>query len=269
MRQCLEERLGLFQVRDVEESVGAARQPAHFVTVTPRGLEALFENRPPETHKELLDMAAPPYRGAASDICMRLAEQRLNTFVAQRGELLRREEEVLAFLRQLAGERQRQLEVEKARLEKAVRDASEFVQRVGPQPPPQGTDSIPLRPPGGTTRDPGRPPVATTEEELDFQRDLSEELVYAWQDAADPETRTALERVMQNAGLEPVGEVGEAVLFDGRQHVTQEPFAAGEPAVIAEPGWRLVNSRGTYLIVRARVQKSPSPQEATHDVRHD
>ena len=61
---------------------------------------------------------------------------------------------------------------------------------------------------------------------------------------------------MYNVGLEPVGERGQMLPFNGTMHDTEEEVAAEDSVVVKEPGWRLSNSRGTYLITKARVVKA-------------
>ncbi len=111
--------------------------------------------------------------------------------------------------------------------------------------------------------------TARTEEQLDFQRDICEELIYAWQDA-DESTREALIRVMINNGLEPVEEVGQEVGFNGNRHITSSPIDVGAIAVGAASGWRSKTRGGEYLIARARVQpKQSAHQEKLENVRND
>ena len=93
--------------------------------------------------------------------------------------------------------------------------------------------------------------VPKTEGDIDFQRDICRELVFAWED--HQEARTALERVMTNIGLEPIGEVGQQVNFDNREHQTNSNFQPGQVCKIVEPGWQLVSPRGILMIARAKV----------------
>jgi hypothetical protein len=97
-----------------------------------------------------------------------------------------------------------------------------------------------------------RPPAADSE--IDFQRDVAELLVYAWQDSTREETRQSLEAVMTTLGLEHVETAGQTVEFNGLSHRSQSPASAGDRVCITLPGWRLKNSRGNYLIAKAEVE---------------
>ena len=96
---------------------------------------------------------------------------------------------------------------------------------------------------------------------LDFQRDLSEELVYAWQDSSSDEVHMQLERVLVNVGLEKVGSAGQRVGFDGTLHVANDAVLPDEEVEIILPGWRLTSARGKYLIARARVKSMAGSKE--------
>jgi hypothetical protein len=249
IKQCLDDKLGLFNVREEGKS--------RFVSITKRGIEALFENRPIERHKSLLDKLAAANRETAEEVCLSLWEDELGRFDTHRRQLLAREDEVSELLKRMASSRLKALEEERTLFDQRIQQATalrtelEQRRRGGGGPP--------------TTRTKPREKTGpAAEEDLDFQRDTCEELVYSWQDATDSEVRTALERVMRNTGLEPIGNVGEQVSFDGRQHVTDDSLDAGDAAVISELGWRLTNARGSYLIARARVKKQSVSSEVVH-----
>lgn len=105
---------------------------------------------------------------------------------------------------------------------------------------------------------------ANSEAALDFQRGLSQELIFAWQDSRNPEVRENLERVLYNVGVERIGSLGDAVVFDGSVHKTSDDLIPGEAAVVELPGWQLVNRRGVYLLAPVRVSRASSVQEGTH-----
>ncbi|QGJ71720.1 Hypothetical protein PBC10988_34270 [Planctomycetales bacterium 10988] len=92
------------------------------------------------------------------------------------------------------------------------------------------------------------------EAEWEFYRDVSEQLVFAWQDTENPETKKSLEGVFFNLGIQPIGQPGKQVSFNGREHYTEDDLFRGEPAVIVESGWRLEDQTNRYLIARAKVQ---------------
>lgn len=93
-----------------------------------------------------------------------------------------------------------------------------------------------------------------SDNDLDFQRDASELLVYAWQDASSGEARELIEDTLHSLGLNPVGSLGEVVDFDGRFQHTDATLKPGQKVEILQPGWELRNSRGAHLIAKARVQ---------------
>lgn len=90
--------------------------------------------------------------------------------------------------------------------------------------------------------------------DLDFQRDASELLVYAWQDAATTEAKALIEDTLHSLGLDPVGSPGEVVDYDGRFQHTEATLKPGQRVQVLQSGWELRNSRGAYLIAKARVQ---------------
>lgn len=262
VEQCLKPELDLFHVREEVEEVGKKKkqETVHFVTITGRGIEVLFDLTPAERCESLLEEVAPPHKEAAFDACLNATERGLSRISAERRAAQEREAHLFGYLSRITQERLEQIRTDRDALEKAFQAVENFHKQLVPdaQPAERRDQSAPDTP--RAERQPGVRPTATTEEELDFQRDQCEDLIFAWQDATDPEVRAALEPVMFNAGLEMVGEAGETVEFDGRQHLAQDSLEPGDRAVVCEPGWRLVNSRGNYLIVRASV-KQPSSQE--------
>jgi hypothetical protein len=98
-----------------------------------------------------------------------------------------------------------------------------------------------------------------SEAAIEFQRSLSQELVFAWQDTTSPEARACLERALFNVNVRKMGEPGDQVIFDGSVHRTEDDLIPGEPAEVTEPGWQFVNKRGTFLIAPTRVRKAAHP----------
>ncbi len=113
--------------------------------------------------------------------------------------------------------------------------------------------------PGGNDPEPRRPLLpAREDDDLDFQRDAAELLVYAWQDATSDEARGILEDTLFSLGLDPVGKPGDVAEFDGRlQHCTARLEPEQKIRVIRH-GWELRNARGTHLIAKARVEPLPA-----------
>lgn len=97
-------------------------------------------------------------------------------------------------------------------------------------------------------------PSPDSDDDLDFQRDASELLVYAWQDAANEEAKGLIEDTLQSLGLDPVGVPGQVVEFDGRLQHTEVTLRPGQKVEVVQCGWELRNSRGAHLIAKARVQ---------------
>jgi hypothetical protein len=99
---------------------------------------------------------------------------------------------------------------------------------------------------------------ARDEDDLDFQRDAAELIVYAWQDTTSEEARAILEDTLFSLGLDPVGKPGDVTAFDGRiQHCTAR-LDPGQPVRVTRCGWELRNARGHHLVAKARVEPAPS-----------
>lgn len=95
---------------------------------------------------------------------------------------------------------------------------------------------------------------ARADDDLDFQRDAAELLVFAWQDSPSPEARAILEDTLFSLGLDPVGKPGEVTGFDGRlQHCTGQ-LAPTQQVRVTRQGWQLRNARGHHLVAKARVE---------------
>lgn len=104
---------------------------------------------------------------------------------------------------------------------------------------------------------------------------MSRELVLAWRDVGPGAVREGLERALINVGIEPIGEPGEVVSFDGALHDSDEDLISGDAVEVTEPGWRFRNARGEFLLARARVVRAgpaarPAESEADRgrDVEH-
>lgn len=117
-----------------------------------------------------------------------------------------------------------------------------------PEPDVENEPPAPERPP------PRPPPEAADEAERDFHRELSQELVFAWEDAEERGVRESLARVMWNMGLRRLGEPGEEVPFDGLIHLTDDDLLPDDPAVVVEPGWQLLRGSRSRVLGKARVR---------------
>jgi hypothetical protein len=244
--QCLDPGLGFFTVTQAADGKGASAKTADFVTITSRGIESLIERRTPGERRQLLRRAANPHKEAVDDAVTRVTAADLRQIDSQQQALDKRVAELRQFMKTIVEDQLGALERRRVELK---RQQDEFQGLVS-----GGTQAS--HPLGGTTprREPLSPPVS--EKDLDFQRDLCRELVFAWQDNAEPRARAALEVVMMNAGLERVGEIGETVSFDNRDHRTDSDLLPGQLAIVVQPGWQLVSARGTLLIAPVQVAAS-------------
>jgi hypothetical protein len=253
VHQCLDAKLGLFTVLEVKEG----GKTVHFVTPAPEGIETLFTRRTTAQRGELLEKCANSYKEAAKAVVHRLAEDELRQVVAQQTQLANRAGELRESVVRMASEQLDAIRRTKENLDRQAADLRKLIDE--PPKPPKDV--------GDTVRPPRRPEMPQTDGDIDFQRDLCRELVFAWQDTAEPDTRAALERVMLNSGLTQVGEVGAAVAFDGREHHTESDLLPGQPAVVVEPGWQYRSPRGVLLIAKA-VVTAPTTRAEVGDVAH-
>lgn len=260
---CLNPESDLFRiVREATEGSGKSAKKSVFVELTPKGVEALFESLPVEAHAAVIERTSPQYARTARDASVRVAAGRMKALQAELSDVVNRQQQLSDLLKSIAEQQRKALSADRERLETAIKSAERLLVDADEKAPDR-SDGRGKR--NGTSKS----DEPRSEEDLDFQRDVAEELVYAWKDSPDQNSREALERVMRNAGLMPVGDAGEKTSFDGRLHVTDDDLDPGDPAMITEPGWRLTNSRGNYLIARARVRRQPTLQESTAHGRHD
>jgi hypothetical protein len=87
----------------------------------------------------------------------------------------------------------------------------------------------------------------------DFHHQMARELTLSWKHAANAEVREGIARAMRGVGLHPIGVAGERVVFAGSLHTSGEPMFPGDAAVVIEPGWRMHDGSGDYLLEKARV----------------
>jgi hypothetical protein len=226
------------------------------VKITPHGLQTLSEHTSPEEYEGLIKDAAPARQEELIEACVQASKKRLLEMATERDRLAEAQQRITEVLLQMMTERVEQLEGEKRQREERLAQTVALQKRLSGM-----LDT--LAPVGGEMSaspptPPATPPRTATEprseEDFDFQRDITENLVYAWQDVSNPETQQALERGLLNAGVERIGEPGQRVEIDGRCHHTEEDIFPGDPAEVVKPGWRLVNQRGNSLIAKARVK---------------
>lgn len=87
----------------------------------------------------------------------------------------------------------------------------------------------------------------------DLKRSMVRELVGAWNHTTHPDARAQLERAMVGLGMKRHGTPGEAVVFDGKQHVGDGMFA-GDAAEVEHPGWSVEDEQGHVMVQKAKVR---------------
>jgi len=102
-----------------------------------------------------------------------------------------------------------------------------------------------------------------SESERDFHRDITLELVFAWQDAETKEAKKSLERVMFNVGIRELGAPGDRVDFNGIYHDTNDDLFPDEPAIIMESGWQVRRGGKTRVLAKAVVKAEEELSENT------
>lgn len=249
---CLSPDLGLFSIREVEEGKGKSAGKVHFVTITRTGVALLFSRKTFAQRSDLLEKCANPHKEIALEANLKAAEQELKQIVEERERLDKRASGLRSFLKRVVEEQLTAIAESRESLDSQAKDLESLVLPPGPleeskTEPPKPRQFEQLKPP--------------TEEDFDFQVSLCQQLVFAWQDNPDPDVRETLELVMINNGLDPVGEVGETVEFDGREHRTEHDLRPGDRAVVIEQGWQFVTPQRTVLIAPARVELPRTSEE--------
>ena len=230
-------------VREVTSDDGVRK----FVEINDRGIRILSASVSVDEIENLLSDAAPRFRGKLITECLASLRHQSEVAIEERRHAIESQEHIAtaainftkAYLNDIDQERER-LELSQAKVRADLDSISAIANRRHLKP----IDS----------KD-----VVSTEADLDFQRDVAEELVFAWQDAHNRDAKSALERVMFNIGISAVGQAGEKLEFDGRWQQATDEVLPRQTVVIIEQGWRLVNARGDYLIARAKVARTQSP----------
>jgi hypothetical protein len=257
----------------VREEPGKGKTPKQFARITDKGIVTLVAQTPLKQLPDLIDVSAPSLRTRVIRSCLRSIGRRageldpwnhrrlmqtcLKAAQSQYDAIESRLEEVLNEEKLLSEWINDFLKVTRARMENTKQRlngeldtlAKAATAMIAPEESsPQGA---PRR-----LQLPEWQRVPTTDVDMDFQKNLSEELVFAWQDASSSEVQAGLERALFNVGVERVGDLGEIVEFNGTWHHSADDVENGEPVEIKIPGWQLVNRRGKYLIARAKVAKT-------------
>lgn len=101
---------------------------------------------------------------------------------------------------------------------------------------------------------PRRAVAPSDEAERDFHREIAQELVFAWEDTQDATARRALEQVMHNVGIRPLGTIGEEVSFDGARHTSNEGLWPDDAARVEQSGWELQRGTRSRVLAKATVR---------------
>lgn len=91
------------------------------------------------------------------------------------------------------------------------------------------------------------------------RRDMARELVVSWSRATEAAARAGLARAMVALGLREVGSVGDRIRFSGRVHRAEESLFPGDPAVVVETGWSILDEAGELLLHKATVAPLDEP----------
>lgn len=230
-----------------EKTPGKSTTPTAFATITREGAHALFAVVDSGRRAELLKLSSPENRKVAEEAYVAICQTDLRKIHLDLSAVLAKEEELADQLKAILVPRITALSTTRIRLTQMIAEAESGLATVSSPPttppvaPPQ-----PVKPPRPGPRD---------ESDLDFQRDQSEQLVFAWKDATSPEAKELLAAVMYNSGLEQLGEKGALIPFDQTTQEIDELVDRGDMVEVVEPGWRLSNSRGVYLISKTQVRK--------------
>ena len=265
----------------VREEPGKGKTPNEFARVTDKGLTTLAAQTPLTQFPELIAAAAPLLRTRLIRTCLRslgrrageldpwnhrrlvqaclkAAQSQFDSIETRLQELLTEEQVLGDAINEFLKTTRTRIEKQKERLTGELDSISKAATALI-----SGTEATaaeqPKRP-----RLPEWRRVPATDAEIDFQKNQSEELIFAWQDATSPETQSALERALFNVGVERLNAPGDIVAFDGGSQHTDDDVAEGDPVEVVLPGWQLVNPRGTSLLARAKVIKTIRPVTHKH-----
>lgn len=113
-----------------------------------------------------------------------------------------------------------------------------------------------------TTPEPPPAPAPAPPNGIEDPTGLAMQLVLAWRDYPDPQTRAALERLMLFSGMARVGAPGDVVPFNGIHHSTEDDLWPDDPAVIVTPGWGVPTDGRVRVLERAKVRKPTDMEKA-------
>jgi len=247
--QCLDPELNLFTHRKATE--GTAKKPVEttYVRITRQGIQRLLDSTDTERFSDLLSAASGANRELLGTAIIPTIASKLSAIDRDIEQLHAEADELVSAARNFLADRQRvltegcqSLERRKLALDALLNDSPivlgpAFDKSVGRSPDPTGAT-----------------PQPKTEEDVDFQRRICIELAETLKQ--QPEARDAIEQAFYACGgMEPVGEPGETVEFDGSEHESKNRFHRGDSARVLRRGWRYRAPTGeVLLLVRATVE---------------
>jgi hypothetical protein len=238
---CLDRKL-LEVVRTETVKSGRTVKEHRFVTVTPSGVGYLADRLAPDEADALLRARLGQLDGEVRELELQLTQ----AVGVQRQGLEAIESLFEAYARRLAAA----ADGITSKLKELRSRADAITVKLQPHLRPS-EDQVNTTPKRETTGldDPG---VAES------RRRLARETVVAWENITDPAAREWVESALFNAGVEPIGTVGEYTEFVGRLHECTEPGAfSGKPVQVIEPGWLLHDDQGEFLLTKAKVRLVP------------
>lgn len=266
----------------VREEAGKGKTPNQFARITDKGITTLAAQTPIKQFPDLIAAAAPLAKTRVIRSCLRSLARRsgdlnpwdyrrlvetclsatqgqFDAIDARLQEVFKEENILVDSINEFAKTTRTRIENQKQRLTNDLDSLSKAATSLV-SPTDAASSGKPQRP-----QLPEWQRVPNTDPEIDFQRSLGAELVFAWQDTASPDAREGLERALFNVGVERLNAEGDLVVFDSNTHHTEDQVAEGESVEVVLPGWQLVNPRGTSLLARGKVKKASRPSP-TKDV---
>jgi hypothetical protein len=250
---CLKSDPPLLEITREEKGSGKTKTVKQFARITNAGINVLINETAPAEYAALLSTAAPVHQQTVMLGCLQ-GVQAIDAEIDRAIQTARTIHEAI-MARALASMESLNHRVEELQVQRQA--LNEEINRLGSPPtihepspePPEIQEPRPGPPPKRPIR-----PDPESEDDLDYQRAISQELVFAWRDATSEEARACLEQALFNVGVEPIGTPAEIVPFDGTLHDADGEIIAGQEAEVVEQGWQLENPRGVFTLLRAQVR---------------
>jgi hypothetical protein len=252
IQQCRAE--GWLEIVDQEVKTARKTTVVAHATLTAAGIERLFLESGPSERLELLTQASPLHRPNAQAAFAKAIHEEWSSAQAALKKATDDENEAADQLKAVLKHRHEQAKTARAELERRCQEIEHSLTEVEVKRPSES--KVPEAP--------GPGPI--TSSDLDFQREKCRQLVNAWREVSSPEARQQLEDVLFNIGVEQLGERGEQIPFDNSIHQVDRPVEHDALVEVVEPGWRLTNQRGSYLISPTQVRAIEVSEHAPHDL---